>query len=59
MAARARALSLTAPSRLTVENLQASPVLGEVITVSTLTPRFGFAPHSRYEHPGDGVDLIA
>ena len=52
--------SLPMPSRLMVEYLpEPAPGGGEVLTVSTLRPRFSFVPHAQHEHPGSGVAMRA
>lgn len=50
---------LPAPSRLMVEYLSAPAAPGELLTISTLHPRFSFVPHAQHEHPGAGVAMRA
>ena len=50
--------ALPPPARLMVEGLLA-PKKGEVLTLSTRTPRFSFLPHLAMNHPGDGVTMEA
>ena len=53
------AVSLPMPSQLMVEHLTEPTMLGGMLTVSTLRPRFSFLPHAQHEHPGSGVSMTA
>ena len=53
----APASALPAPSRLMVEYLPEPAGSGELLTISTLRPRFSFVPHAQHEHPGAGVAM--
>ena len=55
----APASALPAPSRLMVEYLPEPAGSGELLTISTLRPRFSFVPHAQHEHPGAGVAMRA
>lgn len=60
LAGSAASTALPSPSRLMVEYLpEAGPTSGELLTISTLRPRFSFVPHARHEHPGSGVEMRA
>jgi hypothetical protein len=52
--------ALPMPSRLMVEYLpEPASGSGDLLTISTLRPRFSFVPHAQHEHPGSGVAMRA